>query len=151
MPTHLTGFGVLVQAEMAERCLAEPSTKSYSALTVLLRLCGEGRITRQVGRQVFTPRPQVDSVFVVWRRTSPPSRELERVHRLCRRLFLHRRKMLRNLLRGEFPEEESWWTRLGIEPTARPEEVAPERFRTLATALEKERGSLPEIEEKEGI
>lgn len=55
---------VLVQREAADRLCAEPGSKAFGAATVRLGARYRARIVREVGRQVFWPRPQVDSAVV---------------------------------------------------------------------------------------
>ncbi|MGE3163725.1 MAG: 16S rRNA (adenine(1518)-N(6)/adenine(1519)-N(6))-dimethyltransferase RsmA [Planctomycetota bacterium] len=130
------GFGVLVQKEVAARWLAHPGARDYSAISVLLSACGRGRITRAVGRQMFTPAPRVDSSFAVWSRTPGTSfEEFAATHRWSRYLFGHRRKMLRSLLAPFLAPNDGAWGELAIDPCARPEALDPTEFRRLADEL----------------
>ena len=51
---------VLVQREVADRFFAEPSTKAYGAVSVLVQLAAERTGFHSVSRTVFRPRPNVD-------------------------------------------------------------------------------------------
>jgi len=53
-----------VQAELAERLLARPGSSAYGAPTVILALRATGRILRRVGKEIFWPRPDVDSAVI---------------------------------------------------------------------------------------
>ena len=55
---------IMVQQEVAERIVAEPGTKDYGAITPILQLYGQSKITRYVDRRMFTPAPNVDSAVV---------------------------------------------------------------------------------------
>lgn len=55
---------VMVQQEVAERIVAPPGGKDYGVLSVTAQLAGKPRITRKVGRNMFTPPPNVDSAVV---------------------------------------------------------------------------------------
>lgn len=55
---------VMVQKEVAERIVAPPGGKDYGVLSVSAQLVGKPHITRNVGRQMFTPPPNVDSAVV---------------------------------------------------------------------------------------
>jgi 16S rRNA (adenine1518-N6/adenine1519-N6)-dimethyltransferase len=57
-------MALLVQLEVAERLVAEPGTKEHGGLGVLVQACYEPRLVRRVGREVFRPRPNVDSAVV---------------------------------------------------------------------------------------
>jgi len=54
----------LCQWEMGERILAEPGGRDYGSLSALLGLAWTKRLVRRVGREVFRPRPGVDSALV---------------------------------------------------------------------------------------
>ena len=55
---------VMVQKEVAERLVAAPGTEEYGAITASMALVANAKITRIVGRQNFTPPPNVDSAVV---------------------------------------------------------------------------------------
>lgn len=127
---------VMAQREVVDRWLAAPGSRLYGGPSVLLQLALETTFRRSIGREVFVPRPRVDSALVAFRRTGPgpgPG-----VRRLVRTAFGARRKTLVNALavggadRGEVGAALS---ALGHSPTVRPEELAPADFPPLAEAL----------------
>src|SRR3954452_17794377 len=87
----------MVQREVAERFFAEPSTKAYGAVSVLLQLATERTGFHPVSRDVFRPRPNVGSPLFVFRRLPLPSRFAE-LKQLVGAAFAHRRKTLPNSL-----------------------------------------------------
>ena len=52
---------VMAQREVVDRWLAPPGGRLYGAPSVLLQLTAEATFRRAVGREVFAPRPRVDS------------------------------------------------------------------------------------------
>lgn len=127
---------VMTQAEVADRWLAPPGTRLYGAPTVLMGLAIAPVFRRPVGREVFVPRPRVDSALVAFRRIAPaPS---ERVRALVRAAFVSRRKTLANTL-GAAGEDKgrvrAALEEMGYHPAARPEVVAPGDYLRLAGAL----------------
>src|SRR5207244_7413057 len=64
---------VMVQREVADRFFAEPKTKAYGAVSVLVQLHGERTGFHAVSRTVFRPQPNVDSALVAFRRRPLPS------------------------------------------------------------------------------
>src|SRR6266508_5325266 len=50
---------VMVQREVADRFFAQPSTKAYGAVSVLIQLAAERTGFHPVSRTVFRPRPNV--------------------------------------------------------------------------------------------
>ena len=59
---------VMVQREVADRFFARPGTKAYGAVSVLVQLVTERTGFHAVSRQVFRPRPNVDSALVAFGR-----------------------------------------------------------------------------------
>src|SRR6185503_6108087 len=55
---------VMVQREVADRFFAIPRTKAYGAVSVLVQLATERTGWHPVSREVFRPRPNVDSALV---------------------------------------------------------------------------------------
>jgi 16S rRNA (adenine1518-N6/adenine1519-N6)-dimethyltransferase len=129
---------VMVQREVADRFFAQPSTKAYGAVSVLVQLAAERSGFHPVSRQVFRPRPNVDSALVAFRRRELPSDYL-RLKELVGAAFAHRRKRLANSLElAGLTEREAGAAALkaiGRDPDARAEELAPEEFVALALAL----------------
>jgi 16S rRNA (adenine1518-N6/adenine1519-N6)-dimethyltransferase len=129
---------VMVQREVADRFFAEPSTKAYSAVSVLVQLAAERTGFHPVSRTVFRPRPNVDSALVAFRRRELPA-DFARVKQLVVAAFAHRRKRLANSLElaGFAARDEAARAlqALGREPAARAEELAPPEFVALADAL----------------
>jgi 16S rRNA (adenine1518-N6/adenine1519-N6)-dimethyltransferase len=127
---------VMVQREVAERWLAPPGSRLYGGASVLIALAAEPVFRRSVGREVFTPRPRVDSALVALRRTGPAPSEATRS--LVRAAFGQRRKTLANALAGagaEKGEVAAGLEDLGIPAGARASDLPPEVFPRLAERL----------------
>jgi 16S rRNA (adenine1518-N6/adenine1519-N6)-dimethyltransferase len=131
-------WAVMVQREVADRLFAEPSTKAYGAVSVLVQLVAERTGFHPVSRTVFRPRPNVDSALVAFRRTGLPP-DFRRVKRIVEAAFSHRRKRLANSLElaglTDRTHAEAAIASLGREPNVRAEELAPPEFLRLADAL----------------
>jgi 16S rRNA (adenine1518-N6/adenine1519-N6)-dimethyltransferase len=132
-------WAVMVQREVADRFFAEPSTKAYGAVSVLVQLVAERTGFHAVSRTVFRPRPNVDSALVAFRRTALPP-DFRRVKRVVEASFAHRRKRLANSLElagvADRARAEAAIAQLGKQPNARAEELAPAEFLQLAEALQ---------------
>lgn len=143
LPT-LRRWAVMVQRELAERLFAQPRTKSYAAVSVLVQLVCVRDALRPVSRTVFAPPPNVDSAFVTFdRRGDWPTDRWRAIDSLARIAFSQRRKMLTNSLSGAAHAGRAL-TRddvrraldaLGLPATSRPEELAPSLFVDLAREL----------------
>lgn len=133
---------VMVQREIADRLTAGPGTRQYGAPTATLSSAASLRIVRKVGREVFTPRPRVDSAVLSMVRTGPPPGRNLRV--LIRASFAHRRKALARsvdtVFPGSFERVRDAVERAGFDPSVRAEAVEPEGFILLSELI----GSLEE-------
>ena len=129
---------VMVQREVADRFFASPGTKAYGSVSVLLQLTTERTGFHPVSRNVFRPRPNVDSALVAFRRTSMPE-DFERIAQVVGAAFAHRRKTLPNSLElaglASRDEAARALEHIGREPNVRAEALAPEEFVSLARAL----------------
>jgi 16S rRNA (adenine1518-N6/adenine1519-N6)-dimethyltransferase len=137
---RLPGIGswcVMVQREVADRFFAAPRTKAYGAVSVLLGLASERTGFHPVSREVFRPRPSVDSALVAFRRTRAGIEP--GLKRLVEASFAHRRKTLANsvALAGAAPRAEAAAAleAIGRAPSVRAEELEPLEFEALAAAL----------------
>ncbi|HUH15507.1 MAG TPA: 16S rRNA (adenine(1518)-N(6)/adenine(1519)-N(6))-dimethyltransferase RsmA [Gaiellaceae bacterium] len=129
---------VMVQREVADRFFAEPSTKAYGAVSVLVQLAARRTGFHPVARTVFRPPPNVDSALVAFRRTElPPA--FDRVKRVVEASFGHRRKTLPNSLAlaglASRQQAVAALDAIGRAPATRAEELAPPEFVALAEAL----------------
>jgi len=81
---------VMVQREVADRFFAEPETKAYGAVSVLVQLTAERTGFHPVSRNVFRPRPNVDSALVAFRRRGPLPADYPRLKAVVGAAFAHR-------------------------------------------------------------
>jgi 16S rRNA (adenine1518-N6/adenine1519-N6)-dimethyltransferase len=138
----LAQWTVMVQREVADRFFAQPSTKAYGAVSVLVQLAAERTGFHPVSRKVFRPQPKVDSALVALRRrTAYGSWDRPRVKEVVGAAFAHRRKRLPNSLElaGAATREQAAAAleSIGREPRVRAEELAPPEFVALAEALDR--------------
>jgi 16S rRNA (adenine1518-N6/adenine1519-N6)-dimethyltransferase len=133
---RVTRWCVMTQAEVADRWLAAPGGRLYGAPTVLMGLSLRPTFRRAVGREVFVPRPRVDSALVAFERIGPgPS---ERMRALVRAAFASRRKTLANTLGAAGHDKDAVRAALvaaGHDPAARPETLAPGDYLEIARRL----------------
>jgi 16S rRNA (adenine1518-N6/adenine1519-N6)-dimethyltransferase len=129
---------VMVQREVADRFFAEPSTKAYGAVSVLVQLASRRTGFHPVARTVFRPQPNVDSALVAFRRTDLPQ-DFAHVKRVVGAAFAHRRKTLPNSLElsglATRAEAAAALERIGRDPGVRAEALEPQEFVELARAL----------------
>lgn len=131
-------INILIQKEMAERLLAEKSTKDYNAFTVLVSLQAKISILIKVDRKEFLPQPQVESWFIKLEKLKTARIEIAIIDRFLRICFSAKRKKLENNL-GQFYSKElirKAFTLLNIDPNVRAENLSPQEFENLYTQLE---------------
>jgi 16S rRNA (adenine1518-N6/adenine1519-N6)-dimethyltransferase len=128
---------VMVQREVADRFFAPPRTKAYGAVSVIVQLAAERTGFHPVSRDVFRPRPNVDSALVAFRRIAPGIPPA--VKRVVAASFAHRRKKLANslALAGVATREDAAaaLATIGRDVGVRAEELAPAEFVALSAAL----------------
>ena len=136
---QLEHWTVMVQREVADRFFAEPSTKAYGSVSVLVQLATERTGFHPVSREVFRPRPNVDSALVAFRRRAPGA--TPRVKQVVEAAFGHRRKTLANsvALAGLASRQEAVdaLAAIGREANVRAEALAPVEFVALTDALDR--------------
>jgi 16S rRNA (adenine1518-N6/adenine1519-N6)-dimethyltransferase len=134
----LGSWCVMVQREVAERFFAEPRTKAYGAVSVLLQLATEKTGFHPVARTVFRPPPNVDSALVAFRRRELPG-EYSELKRLVESAFAHRRKTLPNSLElAGFASRDraaAALESLGRAAATRAEALSPDEYPPLLAAL----------------
>jgi 16S rRNA (adenine1518-N6/adenine1519-N6)-dimethyltransferase len=134
---EVTRWAVMVQRDVADRWLAPPGGRRYGAPSVLVQLSTRPTFRRPVGREVFAPRPRVDSALVALERIAPGASSAVRA--LVRAAFATRRKTLANALAAAGAGKEDVaraLVRLGHPADARPEHLAPADFPALTEALD---------------
>ena len=122
----------MVQKEVGDRLSAQPGNKSYGRLTVMMSRVFEIISLFDVGPEAFSPPPKVwSSVLLFSPRETPfgPPVNSSDFEALVRQSFAHRRKTLRNTLKGLCSE--AMIRKAGIDPSARPETLSPEDFARL--------------------
>ena len=139
-PTVRHGL-VMVQAEVADRLVAPPGSKTYGVPSVKLAWYCSARRVGSVPPAVFWPVPNVDSGLVRLERRDPPATTArrEQVFALVDVAFAQRRKMLRSALSGRFGSSARAAEALvaaGIDPQARGEVLAVQDFARLAAVAD---------------
>ncbi len=139
---------VMVQAEVADRIAAKPSTKVYGAYTAKLSLFAQVTGRFEVGPGNFMPPPRVNSAVVRLDRTQARNpltskllseEELLHTMRVIDAAFAQRRKTIRNSMSASGFDKDKLdqaFLATGIAPTVRAEVLTSQDFICLAAALE---------------
>lgn len=131
-PSSLT---VMIQKEVAERIVARPGRMSL--LSLLVQYYSQPHLLLTVSPSRFYPPPKVESAILqCLDLRSPAAAESQAVFRLARAGFSSRRKQLRNSLAAGLrlspPELDKKIKEMGLNPTARAQELSLEDWRLLA-------------------
>jgi 16S rRNA (adenine1518-N6/adenine1519-N6)-dimethyltransferase len=121
----------MLQKEVVERMVAEPGSKAYGRLSVMLQWRYYMELLFVVPPTAFDPPPRVDSAIVrMIPLPQPLACDAKRLEQVVTKAFSQRRKVIRNCVAGMFTESDL--ADAGIDPQARPEAVPMEQFVALA-------------------
>lgn len=138
---------VMVQAEVADRIMARPQTKSYGAYTAKLALCAQVFDRFEVSPSNFMPPPHVKSAVIGLKRRPFVDKttgkelnyeQIQAVSKLINAAFSMRRKTLQNcLVTSGYAKDKVVHACevMGIDPQVRAEVLEPAQFVELAYAL----------------
>ena len=135
------GISIMVQEEVAERFCAKENTAEYGSITAAIALKGEAKIVKRVSRNLFYPRPNVDSavVKITFNRGRVAVKSEKAYRQTVKCAFLNRRKTLENNLVNFFKltreQSKAVLSTAGIDEKARGETLSPQRLAVLADAL----------------
>ncbi len=141
-----TGFSeavLMYQSEFAQRMVSPAGTKDCGRLSVMVQTYATVQKCFDLSPNSFSPKPQVRST-VVKIVPRPPIffiRDNRRYADIVRALFSHRRKTVRNCLKGSAGELGEMWVQRVISSLpeeilkSRPEELYLEDFATIANMV----------------
>ena len=139
-----TGFEeavLMFQSEFAERMVAPAGTKDCGRLSIMVQTYAVVQQCFKLPPNCFSPKPQVHSTVVkIVPREQPifPINDRERYADVVRALFSHRRKTVRNCLKGSGGMLDPEWVKRVIATLpeeilkSRPEELYMEDFATIS-------------------
>jgi 16S rRNA (adenine1518-N6/adenine1519-N6)-dimethyltransferase len=126
----------MLQKEVVDRICAQPGSKSFGRLTIMLGCYLESVSLFDVSPDAFTPPPRVNSSIVRMRPLQQDRFQVadhDQLSRVVAQAFSQRRKTMRNALRGTATTEllES----CGIDPRKRPEQLPIDDWVRLANCI----------------
>ncbi len=142
---HINKIVVMVQKEVALRMKAAPGNKDYGALSIAVQYYSKPEIIVDVPKNVFMPRPNVDSAVImldVYHEPVIKVKDEKLFFNVVKAAFGKRRKTLLNALTGgvELKKEEieEVLKRSEIDPVRRGETLNIEEFARIADEIYKE-------------
>lgn len=129
---------LLVQKEVAERIVARDKKESLLSLSV--KVFGEPKLVRRVGRGAFTPSPNVDSAVINIENISDKKikdTEPEKFFKVLHSGFAHKRKQLLPNLSNDYPKSEvlNVFNELKLNTKARAEDIDIDTWVAIAKKL----------------
>ena len=125
-PSPVCRLVLTMQRELAERLSAQPRTKAYGALTLVIQRRWCVKYLRTLPGSVFVPAPKVESAIVVLTPREPdefPECDGDFFRRIVKQGFSQRRKQLRKMLAEYQLDWPILAAELKISETARAEEL----------------------------
>ena len=134
-------LSIMVQEEVAERFCAKEDTPEYGSITASIALKGEAKIVKRVSRNLFMPRPNVDSavVRIDFDRGRIAVKDEKTYRQTVKCAFLNRRKTLENNLVNFFKVSRETAKKIladaGVDEKARGETLSPQRLAILSDVI----------------
>ena len=135
------GLSIMVQEEVADRFCAKEGTAEYGSITAAIALKGSAKVVKRVSRNLFYPRPNVDSavVKITFERGRVEVKDEKAYRQTVKCAFLNRRKTLENNLVNSFKltreEAKQILQEAGVDEKARGETLSPQRLAKLSDIL----------------
>jgi len=130
---HIRDAWFLLQTEVANRLVAEPGTRDWSRLSVLVRLHFRAEVELALEAASFHPPPKVTS-SLVHLVTKPRDRgiiSMSTFEETVKSAFAHRRKTLANALR-HYPVN---WSQTSVNPRKRPDQIGIDAYIEIANQI----------------
>lgn len=129
---NISAITVMMQKEVADRFSAKPNTKDYNALSVITQYRCEVTSVMKVPRNVFNPKPNVDSAVLQFRfKETNPKLDEAAFFELVKACFKQRRKTILNNFGdylGNKEKAREILEKAVVSPQARSESLSLEDF-----------------------
>ncbi|WP_039764806.1 16S rRNA (adenine(1518)-N(6)/adenine(1519)-N(6))-dimethyltransferase RsmA [Caldicellulosiruptor sp. F32] len=138
---YIESFTIMVQKEVAQRLLAKPGSKDYGILTVAMNFYCKVEDFFHVSKNVFFPRPEVDStVLKVSFKEDIPDVDEKKFFKIVHACFSTRRKTILNSLSNslgiEKAELKNILEKASLQENLRAEDLSLDHFVRLYKELE---------------
>lgn len=138
-PSPVSSAIIMVQKEVGDRFVAVPKTKNYGVLSLMLQERWHTTALRTVGPEPFHPRPAVDSTILRFDPRPPdelPMHSPEVFRSVVKQGFSQRRKQLHNNLQLEKEKAAEVFAAMGLQASARAEELSLAEWVDLSNHLD---------------
>lgn len=136
-------FTIMVQKEVAQRLLAKPGTKEYGNLTVAMNFYCEIEDYFYVSKNVFYPKPEVDSAVLRARfKIEKPNVDEKKFFKIVHACFSTRRKTILNALSNQLDIAKDELKKIihmaGLDENLRAEDLSLDDYIRLYQCFEEE-------------
>ncbi len=118
---------LMLQKEAAQRYIAQPGSKQFGAISILIQAAFDVAPGHKVDASCFFPRPDIESYLLHLTRKAEPFVFPPATKAMIRACFQQRRKQIGGLLRGKLPDGGAGWiarlTAAGLGAHARAEQI----------------------------
>jgi 16S rRNA (adenine1518-N6/adenine1519-N6)-dimethyltransferase len=130
-----------IQYEVAQRLIAQPGSKEYSQITLMVNYFCRPELLKIVPSSAFFPEPEIRSAIVRLSIRDKPAvtpRNPSLLRRIIQAGFSSRRKMLKNNLASILPAEKLSlvFAALNLDPQVRAERLSLPQFALLSDSLQ---------------
>ncbi len=129
----------MLQNEVVQRITAEPNSKTYGRLSIMVQYYCDTEYLFFVPPGAFSPPPKVDSAILrltPWQQRPYKANDEKHFARLVTQAFSTRRKTLRNTLKKMLSTEQI--ESIGINPGLRPENISVSEYVSLSNLSDKD-------------
>jgi len=133
---HIEDMHFMLQKEVVDRIVAQPGSKTYGRLSVMVQYHCQTEYLFFVGPQAFNPPPKVDSAVLrlqPWQQKPYQAKDIILLSQVVTQAFSMRRKTLRNTLKKLLSTEQI--ESVGINPSLRPENLSVKNYVDLSNLL----------------
>lgn len=140
---NLKSISAMMQKEVGDRLNASINTKDYNSLSILTQYYSNAKILLKVSKNVFIPKPNVDSVVVKFDIKDKNNEIIdEKVFlKVLRTLFKQRRKTILNNLNSLYQNKEitkSIINKAGLDENSRAESLNIQQIIQLSNIISRE-------------
>jgi len=134
---YIKDLHFMLQKEVVDRMIANPSTSEYGRLSVMLQYYFAMEHLVHAPKESFDPEPKVESSFV---RLIPyehypfVANNIEQFEKIVKEAFSQRRKTIRNTLKSFISEND--FQKIGINPQLRAENLSVSDFVKISNYLD---------------
>lgn len=112
----------MIQKELGERILSKEGSKSYGAISIFLQTFFDFKNIKVFSKNNFYPRPDVDSIFIYFKRKRTWEEKFEEYEKFLKEIFSKRRKKIKKVLTDLVGNN------LSIDLNLRPENLKVENY-----------------------